>query len=156
MSRGPHGPRHGVPRAGATWAWSWRTLLFLLSQICPASSTSLHHHRLGLVSKKALAPWGNWSKVSWYVSYLIIITFLCTHYRLWGVDLTRLHSHCPMSVCASLDLDLEAISFLWASVYFLFVEYSSIDFLAFATSSSLDSVQISTSFPRIFARWYFG
>jgi hypothetical protein len=60
------------------------------------------------------------------------------------------------TVCVlPLDLDLEAISFFLASVYFLFVEYSSIAFVAFATSSSLDSVQIPTSFPGIFARWYF-
>jgi hypothetical protein len=26
------------------------------AKICPASSISLHHHRLGLVSKRALAP----------------------------------------------------------------------------------------------------
>jgi hypothetical protein len=36
--------------------WSWRTRLLLLSQLCPVSSTSLHHYRLGLASEKVLAP----------------------------------------------------------------------------------------------------
>ena len=54
-------------------------IFLLLSQLCPVSSTSFHHYRLGLASKRTLAPWGNWSEVSWYVSYLIIITFLYMH-----------------------------------------------------------------------------
>jgi hypothetical protein len=50
-----------------------------LSQTYPVSSTSLHHYWPGLASERTLAPWGNWSEVSWYVSYLIIITFLYMH-----------------------------------------------------------------------------
>jgi hypothetical protein len=54
-------------------------MFLLLNQLCPVSSTSFHHYRPGLASERTLAPWGNWSEVSWYVSYLIIITFLCMH-----------------------------------------------------------------------------
>jgi hypothetical protein len=54
-------------------------IFLLLSQLCPVSSTSFHHYRPGLASERTLAPCGNWSEVSWYVSYLIIITFLCMH-----------------------------------------------------------------------------
>ena len=54
-------------------------IFLLLRQLCPVSSTSFHHHRPGFASERTLAPWGNWSQVSWYVSYLIIITFLYMH-----------------------------------------------------------------------------
>ena len=54
-------------------------IFLLLSRLCPVSSTSLHHYRPGLASEKALAPWGNRSEVSWYVSCLIIITFGYMH-----------------------------------------------------------------------------
>ena len=54
-------------------------MFLLLSQTCPVSSSSFHHHWPGLASERTLAPWGNWSKVSWYVSYLIVITFLYMH-----------------------------------------------------------------------------
>ena len=37
-------------------------ILLLLHQNCPVSSSSIHHHRLGLASEKTLAPWGNWSR----------------------------------------------------------------------------------------------
>jgi hypothetical protein len=37
-------------------AWSWRTHLLLLSQLCPVSSTSFHHYRPGLASERTLAP----------------------------------------------------------------------------------------------------
>jgi hypothetical protein len=47
---------------------------FVLSAV-PASITT----SLGLHQEKVLAPGGNWSEVSWYVSYLIITTFLCMH-----------------------------------------------------------------------------
>ena len=54
-------------------------IFLLLSQLCPVSSTSFHHYQPGLASERTLAPWGNWFEVSLYVSYLIIITFLCMH-----------------------------------------------------------------------------
>ena len=54
-------------------------VFLLLRQICPVSSNNFHHHLLGLASEKTLAPWGNWSKVSWYVSCLVVITFLYMH-----------------------------------------------------------------------------
>jgi hypothetical protein len=56
MSRGPHGPRHGVrEQIDLSMALEGPSFL-LLSQTCPVSSTSLHHYRPGLASEKALAP----------------------------------------------------------------------------------------------------
>ena len=37
-------------------------ILFFFHQLCLVSSSSIHHHRLGLVSEEVLAPWGNWSR----------------------------------------------------------------------------------------------
>ena len=56
MSRGPHGPRHGVrEQIDLSMALEGPSFL-LLSHTCSASSTSLHHYRYGLASEKALAP----------------------------------------------------------------------------------------------------
>jgi hypothetical protein len=54
MSRGPHGPRHGVrEQIDLSMALEGPSFL-LLSQTCPASSTSLHHYRPGLASERLL------------------------------------------------------------------------------------------------------
>ena len=79
-----------------TWAWPLRAHLFFFSArlVLPAVPASITTG-LGLHQKRALAPWGNWSEVSWYVSYLIIITFLCMHYISFisdnCLDLTLIH-----------------------------------------------------------------
>ena len=95
MSRGPQVldmeyREQDWPEHGPGWP-----IFLLLRQICPVSNSSFHHHQLGLASERTLAPWGNWSKISWYVSCLIIITFLYMHQVPCisnnCLDLTRIH-----------------------------------------------------------------
>jgi uncharacterized membrane protein YfcA len=47
---------------------------FVLSAVPASITTGLNLHQRGLLLHEV-----NWSEVSWYVSYLIVITFLCMH-----------------------------------------------------------------------------
>ena len=64
-------------------------ILFFFHHLYLVSSRSIHHHRLGPVSKEVLAPWGNWYKYHgtchfWSLKHLnICIWFLLSLTTAW-------------------------------------------------------------------------
>ena len=54
-------------------------IFLLLHQSCLVRNNNTHHHRPGIVSKKALASWGNWSGYHGMCHFFIIITFRYMH-----------------------------------------------------------------------------